>query len=153
MRLITLDVAHFKQTTLHLSDKIEKHFKRVDVALSDKHTQQLYDQLSWREASILAQLRTDMVRLNEYLYCIEIVLSDQYVCRQARETVKHFLFWCRKWTAYWVKMLQCTDTCRSNIFFYLKDKTSSDDKNWKSDLNAVWVTIHFAIATGWLNAD
>jgi hypothetical protein len=64
----------------------------VDAALPGKHTQQLYDQLSGKEASVLAQLQTGMARLNGYLYRINIAQMDQCECGQARETVEHFLF-------------------------------------------------------------
>jgi hypothetical protein len=47
---------------------IGKHAKRVDAALPGRHTRQLYDRLSWKEASVLAQLRTGMARPNVYLY-------------------------------------------------------------------------------------
>ena len=43
----------------------------MDTALPGKHTRALYDAFKWREASILAQLRTGMARLNGYLYRIE----------------------------------------------------------------------------------
>lgn len=96
MRLTTLDVARSKQNTLSLPDKIGKHFKKIDAVLPGKHTRQLYNQLSWKEASVLAQLRTGVGRVNAYLYRIKAAPSDQCVCKQARETVKHFLFQCRK---------------------------------------------------------
>lgn len=46
------------------------HAKRTDAALPGKPTRQLYDWLSWKEASVLTQLRTGMARLNGYLYQI-----------------------------------------------------------------------------------
>jgi hypothetical protein len=61
------------------------HAKRVDAALPDKHTRQLYDRLSWKEASVLAQLRTGMARLNGYLYRINVADTDQCVCVDKRE--------------------------------------------------------------------
>src|ERR1700751_1762197 len=65
MRSTTLNMARLSQgTSKHLPDNVGKFSKRVDAALPGKHTRQLYDGLSWREASVLAQLRTGMARLN-----------------------------------------------------------------------------------------
>ncbi|OBS16136.1 hypothetical protein FPOA_13206 [Fusarium poae] len=43
-----------------LLDGVGRHSRKVDSALPGKHTRLLYDQLSWKEASVLAQLRTGM---------------------------------------------------------------------------------------------
>jgi hypothetical protein len=43
-----------------LPDGVGRHSRKVDSALPGKHTRLLYDQLSWKEASVLAQLRTGM---------------------------------------------------------------------------------------------
>jgi hypothetical protein len=137
----------------HLPENIGKYSKKVDTALPGKHTRQLYDQGSWKEASVLAQLRTGMARLNVSLYRIDAVPSDQCACGQARETVEHFLFRCKKWIAYRAEMLQCTDTHRSNISFYLGGKSPSDDESWTPNMKAVRATIRFALATGRLDED
>jgi len=94
-----------------------------------------------------------MARLNSYLFLINAVLSDQCACGEARETVEHFLFRCRRWTVYRSEMLQCTEIHRGNISFYLGGKSLSDDKNWTPDMKSVRVTIRFAMATGRLDAD
>lgn len=135
-----------------LPENVGRHAKRVDAALPGKHTRQLYDRLSWKEASVLAQLRTGMVRLNGYLYRINVAQTDQCACGQARETVEHFLFRCRKWTTHRTKMLQYTHTHRGNISFFLGGKSPSDDQNWTPNLEAVRASIRFAIATGRLDA-
>jgi ribonuclease HI len=96
-------VPRIKSTTLNIArseavpsndlpGNVGRHAKRVDAALPGKHTRQLYDRLSWREASVLAQLRTGMARLNGYLYRINVADTGQCACGQARETVEHFLF-------------------------------------------------------------
>ena len=156
-------VPRVKSTTLNISrsqavpknclpENVGKHSKRVDAALPGKHTRQLYDRLSWKEASVLAQLRTGMARLNGYLYRINVAESDQCACGQARETVEHFLFRCQRWTTHRTEMLQCTHTHRGNISFFLGGKSPLDDQNWKPNLEAVRATIRFAIATGRLDA-
>lgn len=154
MKSTTLNAARSKRgTTRGLPEKVGMHSKRVDAALPGKHTRKLYDQLSWKEASVLAQLRTGMARLNTYLFRIKATTSDQCTCGQARETVEHFLLRCRKWTEFRTEMLRCTETHRSNISFYLGGKSPSDNKDWKPHMEAVRATIRFAIATGRLDAD
>ena len=76
---------------------IGKFSKELDKALPGTHTRILYDGLKKKEAKVLAQLRTGMSHLNDYLYRIGIAESDQCACGQAKETVKHFLFTYRRW--------------------------------------------------------
>lgn len=153
MKFTTLNIVRSQvSTNKSLPEKVGKHAKRVDAALPGKHTRQLYDRLTWNEASALAQLRTGMARLNGYLYRINAAQTDQCACGQARETVEHFLFRCRKWTAHRAEMLQCTNTHRGNISFFLGGKSPSDDQNWAPNLEAVRASIRFANATGRLNA-
>jgi hypothetical protein len=83
---------------------------------------------------VLAQLRTGMTRLNGYLYRINVADTDQCACGQARETVEHFLFRCQKWTAHRTELLQCTNTHRGNISFFLGGKSPSDDQKWTPNL-------------------
>ncbi|CDM38601.1 Probable transposable element [Penicillium roqueforti FM164] len=135
-----------------LPENIGRHTKRVDAALPGKHTRQLYDRLTWKEASVLAQLRTGMARLNRYLNQINIAETDQCDYRQARETVEHFLFRYRKWMTHRTEMLQCTQTHRGNISFFLGGKQPSDDQKRTPNLEAVQASIRFAIATGRLEA-
>ncbi|EED12024.1 conserved hypothetical protein [Talaromyces stipitatus ATCC 10500] len=138
MKSTTLNIARSQKViSKGLPEKVGKHVKRVDAALLGKHTQQLYDRLSWKEASVLAQLRTGMARLNGYLYRINVAQTDQCACGQARETVEHFLFRCQKWTAYRTEMLQCTNTYRGNISFFLGEKSPSDNQNWTPSFEAV----------------
>jgi len=53
-----------------LLEKVGRYSKRIDTALPGKHTRLLYDHLSQKEAGVLAQLRTGIVKLNIYLYQI-----------------------------------------------------------------------------------
>src|SRR5436305_1421569 len=139
-------------STMYYLAREYKSILGVDAALPGKHTRRLYDQLSRKEASVLAQLRTGMARLNAYLHRIKVAATDQCACGQARETVEHFLFRCRQWTAHRTEMLQCTDTHRGNISFYLGGKSPLDDQKWTPNLEAVRTTIRFAITTGRLDA-
>ena len=153
MKSTTLNIARSQVAAGQcLPENIGRYSKLVDAALPGKHTRKLYDRLSWKEASVLAQLRTGMARLNGYLYRINVAETEQCACGQARETVEHFLFRCQKWTTHRTEMLQCTHTHRGNIPFFLGGKSPLDDHNWKPNLEAVRATIRFAIATGRLDA-
>jgi hypothetical protein len=152
-----------KSTTIHnskaeratrtLPDGVGKYSREMDTALPGKHTRTLYDGLKRREASVLAQLRTGMARLNGYLHRIGAVESYQCACGQAIETVKYFLFRCTKWEAYRTSMLAQTDTRRGNLSFYLGGKAPSDPETWTPNMDAVRATIKFAIATGRLDME
>lgn len=153
MKSTTLNLARSQAaTTKALPEDVGRHIKRVDAALPGKHTRQLYDGLSWNEATVLVQLRTGMARLNGYLYQINVAQTDQCACGQARETVEHFLFRCRKWTTQRIALLQCTRTHRGNLSVCLGGKSPSDDQQWTPNLEAVRASIRFAIATGRLDA-
>ncbi|KAI2669705.1 hypothetical protein LCP963914a_9893 [Penicillium roqueforti] len=153
MKSTTLNIARAQAVpSSELPENIGRHAKRVDAALPGKHTRQLYDRLTWKEATTLVQLRTDMARLNEYLNQINVAETDQCDCGQARETVEHFLFRCRKWTAHRTELLQCTQTYRGNISFALGGKQPSDDQKRTPNLEAVRASIRFAITTGRLEA-
>jgi exonuclease III len=146
MRLTTLNIARSSQrASKRLPDNVGKFSKMVDAALPGKHTRLLYDGLSRREASVLAQLRTGMARLNGYLFRISIAASQQCACGQAIETVEHFLFRCTKWTTHRTEMLQCTEILRGNLSFYLRGKSPSDDAKWTPNMQAVHATIRFAM--------
>ncbi|EXM13869.1 hypothetical protein FOTG_17687 [Fusarium oxysporum f. sp. vasinfectum 25433] len=131
-----------------LPDGVGRHSRKVDSALPGKHTRLLYDQLSWKEASVLAQLRTGMARLNGYLYQIRAAPSDECPCGRAKETVEHFLFRCVKWMTYRREMLECTEEKRGNLSFHLGGKAPSDGQKWTPNMDAVRATVRFAIATG-----
>jgi ribonuclease HI len=153
MRSTTLNIARKMVTIATVPEKTGKYSKTIDKALPGKHTRQLYDKLSRKEASVLAQLRTGMARLNTFLFRIRASTTDQCECGHAQETVDHFLFRCRKWTAQRTEMLQCTQTGRGNMSLYLGGKAPTDDDKWTPNIDAVRATIQFAIATGRLDAN
>ena len=153
MRSTTHNIARKQGTTKKVPEKVGNYSKRIDAALPGRHTRQLYDQLSRKESSVLAQLRTGMAQLNTYLHRIKACNTDQCECGQAAETVEHFLFRCRRWTAQRAEMLQCTQTGRGNMSLYLGGKAATDDAKWAPDMDAVRTTIRFAMATGRLDAN
>ncbi|KAJ5909062.1 hypothetical protein N7495_001744 [Penicillium taxi] len=116
MKSTTLNIARSQAVPSNdLPVNVGRHAKRVDAALPGKHTQQLYDRLSWKEASVPAQLRTGMARLNGYLYGINVADTDQ--CASHR-----------------TELLQCTNTHRGNISFSPGGKSPSDDQKWTPNL-------------------
>ncbi|KAF5725014.1 reverse transcriptase [Fusarium mundagurra] len=127
-----------------LPEGVGKHSRKVDSALPGKHTRMLYDKLSWKEASVLPQLRTGMARLNGYIYQIRAAPTDECPCGRAKETVEHFLFRCVKWTTRSKEMFQCTNEKRGNLSFHLGGKAASDGQEWKPDMDAVRATIRRA---------
>jgi hypothetical protein len=135
-----------------LPSGIGRYSKEMDTALPGKHTRILYDALKRKEASVLAQLRTGMIRLNGYLHPIGATESDQCECGRARESVKHFLFRCTRWDEYRTEMLARTDARRGNLSFYLGGKAPSDPVKWTPDLDAVKSAIKFATSTGRLDS-
>jgi ribonuclease HI len=136
-----------------LPEGVGRYSRDLDTALPGKHTRTLYDAFKRREASVLAQLRTGMARLNGYLHSIGAAETDQCACGQARETVKHFLFRCTRWDAHRTQMLAQTDTRRGNLSFYLGGKAPSDAETWTPNMEAVRATVKFAMATRRLDVE
>lgn len=136
-----------------LPQGVGKFSTAMDAALPGKHTRVLYDNLKRREACVLAQLRTGMAKLNGFLSRIGAAESDLCACGHARETVEHFLWRCIRWTALRDGMLQCTETRRGSLSFYLGSKAPSDPKKWVPNMKAVRATIKYTIATRRLDLD
>jgi len=136
-----------------LPQGVGKFSKAIDTALPGKHTRVLYDNLKRREACVLAQLRTGMAKLNGFLSRIGAAESDLCACGHAKETVEHFLLRCIRWTALRDGLLQCTETRRGSLSFYLGGKVPSEPKEWMPDMKAVRATIKYAMATGRLERD
>jgi hypothetical protein len=122
-----------------LPERVGKYSKEIGIALPGKHTRILYDvdSLERREASVLAQLRTGMARLNGYLCRIGKAKSDQCECGQAKETIKHFLFRCTRWHEYRTEMIAQTNTRRGNVSFYLGGKSRSDSEKWTPNMDGI----------------
>lgn len=136
-----------------LPENVGKHSKRIDKALPGKHTKKLYNQFNRREAAVLVQLRTRMVRLNGYLYRIRATDSEQCPCGQACETIDHFLFTCTRWVAQRKILLQAASSRMGNLAYFLGGKTARDGKDWMPDMQALKATIKFAMATGQLEVN
>jgi hypothetical protein len=68
-----------------------KHLQKIDKTVPGKHTVKIYNALNRTAAAILAQLRTNISRLNIYLSKINVADTDRCECGMT-ETVPHFLF-------------------------------------------------------------
>ncbi|OAQ57605.1 reverse transcriptase [Pochonia chlamydosporia 170] len=149
MRSTTLNIEKRKlKRERCIPDKVGKHSKRIDKALPGDHTRLLYDERPWEERNALAQLRTGMSALNNYLCQIKQLTSDLCACGAERETVAHLLFRCKQWTSHRREMLQCTETNRGNTSFYLGGKSPTDGTKWEPNMAVVRATIRFVKATG-----
>jgi hypothetical protein len=134
-----------------LSTQTGQHIRQIDMALPGPHTRLLYNSCKYKQASVLAQLRTGMSRLNNYLHRINASETDQCTCGQGIETVEHFLLWCRLWDVQRQRLFQTLGPRRGNLSFFLGGKATTDDKNWAPNMEAVQASIKFAIDTGRLD--
>lgn len=74
-----------KNATRSIAGDVGRFTRRLDLALPGPHTQKIYDAVGRREASVLAQLRTAMARLNGYLYRIRATDTEQCICGHEKE--------------------------------------------------------------------
>jgi hypothetical protein len=132
---------------------VGKYTTELDRALPGKHTKLLYNSFKRTEAMVLAQLRTRMVRLNEYLYRVGASESDQCAYGQASESVKHFLFRCTQWDHQRRQLFHETDARRGCLSSFLGGKAPSDPVKWTPNISAVRATVKYAIATGRLKIE
>ena len=75
-----------------------KYTLRLDKALLGKHTVDLYDALAASQARILVQARTNHTHLREFKARVRAVPSDECNCSKGKETVRHVLLECEKWS-------------------------------------------------------
>ena len=55
------------------------------------------------------------------------------------------------WRTQRAQLLQCIDTRRGNLSYYLGGKAASDSEKWALAMYAVRATVGFVMATGRLN--
>jgi len=132
-----------------LPNNIGKHVKNIDTALPGKHVRRLYDILKRPEASILAQLRTRMAKLNGYLS--RIGAAESAACA-ADESVQHFLLQCPRWLSH-RPLLRQNETTTGWLSYCLGGKSASDTPNWKPNITAVKATIKYAMETKRLESE
>jgi hypothetical protein len=119
--------------------------RRIDAAWPGSHTRRMYDNLSKRQASILAQLRTGMTPLNGYLHNIRAAETNLCACGEAGESREHFIFHCVRWIEQ--RKILGVWTCEDNLSRLLGGKSTTDTDDWKPDMDAVRAVISFTLAT------
>jgi len=95
----------------------------------------MYDDLSKRQASILAQLRTGMTPPNENLYNIRVAETNFCDCGEAVESREHFIFPCVRWSEQ--RKILGVWTGEDNLPRLLGGKSTTDTDDWKPDMDAV----------------
>ena len=88
-----------KVERIKLFDKLQvgKFTRSIDKALPNEHMTQVYNVLSWEEAGILSQLRTDHTPLKGFLRRIGAKESATCECGATVESTQHYLFHCPQW--------------------------------------------------------
>jgi ribonuclease HI len=104
---------------------VGRYSKAIDKALPGQHTRGLYDAMKRRESNVLAQLRTGMARINNYLHRIGAADTDMCDRGQAPETMEHFLFRCTKWDTQREGMRQVAQAKMGNLSYFVGGKAAS----------------------------
>jgi hypothetical protein len=134
-----------RQATEQVPATVGKSIRRIDAAWPGNHTRRIYDDLSKRQASILAQLRTDMTPLNGYLHNIKAAETNLCECSEAVESRDHFVFRCARRNEQ--RKILGVYTGEDNPSRLLGGKSSTDNDDWGPDMDAVRAVIHFTLAT------
>ena len=132
--------------------KIAKYIDKSPIGA--RHTKAIYNALSRNGASIFCQLRTGKSRLNDYLFKIKAAESDLCECGE-RETVRHFLFFCNRWSKQRRQIQQHRRF--GDLPPFLGAYSNRKDikgrpidgpyERWRPDMELVRMTIEFARAT------
>ncbi|KAF4547223.1 Hypothetical protein D9617_52g060440 [Elsinoe fawcettii] len=118
--------------------------RRIDAAWPGNHTHGMYNGLSKRQASVLAQ-RTGMTPLNGYLYKINAVETNVCECGEAMESREHFILRCVRWNGQ--REILGVWTGEEDLSRLLGGKGLTDNDDWTPDMDAVRAVIHFILAT------
>ena len=134
-----------RRATEQVPATVGESVRRIDTAWPGNHTQRMYDELSKRQASILAQLRTGMTPLNGYLHNIKAVESNLCECGEAVESREHFVLRCARWTEQ--RKILGVYTVEDNFSRLLGGKSTMDTDDWAPDMDAVRAVIQFTLTT------
>jgi hypothetical protein len=134
-----------RRATSQVSMTFGEHVRKIDAAWPGSHTRRMYDDLSKRQASILAQLRTGMTPLNGYLHNIRAAETNLCDCGEAAESREHFIFHCVRWSEQ--RKILGVWTCEDKLSRLLGGKSTTDTDDWKPDMDAVRAIISFTLAT------
>jgi hypothetical protein len=105
----------------------------------------MYNELSKRQASVLAQLRTGMTPLSGYLHNIKAVETNLCECSEAVESREHFVFRCARWSEQ--REILGVWTVEEDLSRLLGGKASTDSDDWTTDMDAVRAVVQFTLAT------
>jgi hypothetical protein len=133
------------QATSKLPTTVGEIVRRIDAAWPGSHIRRMYDSLSKRQASVLAQLRTGMTLLNGYLHDIKAVETNVCGCGEAVESREHFIFHCTRWSEQ--QEILGAWTGEEDLSRLLGGKASADSDDWTPDMDAVRAVVHFTLAT------
>jgi hypothetical protein len=136
--------------------KLNNH---LDTALPGKHTKEMYDQLTGKQAAVLCQLRTGMNRLNSYLSKIRVRDSAQCECDDHEvETSEHYLFECSRWQAYRDELKGSEGDRWKDLPYFVGGRSErtapngelidGERKHWAPNVEIVKRTIEYAMKTG-----
>jgi len=142
-----------------IKKSVRKLNNHLDTALPGKHTKDMYNQLTGKQAAILCQLRTGMSRLKNYLF--KIKASDNALCEYDDteiETGAHFLFECPRWEVYREELRGDEIERWRDLSYFVGGRTEQtapngepidgERKHWAPKMEVVKRTIEFAMKTG-----
>jgi hypothetical protein len=130
-----------------IADGVGRTIRELDRAFPGKHVQKIYEKLQKAEARTLVQLRTGTNHLNSYLFKIGASVSEDCGCGRSRETVKHFLFTCKRWDKQRKEMAQKWPQKIGNTSFFLGGRATEEEKDWEPNRAAVRADVRFTMAT------
>ncbi|TIA49782.1 hypothetical protein D6C77_09455 [Aureobasidium pullulans] len=122
------------QAMVQIPTTVGDAVRRIDAAWPGSHTRRMYDELSKRQASVVAQLRTGMTPLNGYLHNIKAVESNLCECGEAVESREHFTFHCVRWSEQ--REILDIRTGEEDLSRLLGGKTTTDNDDWTPDMDA-----------------
>ena len=136
-----------------------KYTLRLDKALPGKHTVDLYDALAASQARILVQARTNHTHLREFKARVRAVPSDECNCSKGKETVRHVLLECEKWSILRTELRTVAGPRWGDLSYILGGYTERKDwrtgkqidgekSKWKPNIPIVKATISFLQRTG-----
>lgn len=147
--VLGLALAKIRSKGRHIPEGVGKWTKAMDMAFPGKHTRRLYDGLEKKDASLLAQLRTNKTKLRGYLGIIGAAETEICACGRGVEGVRHFLFTCRRWASLrptWLATMGRMS--RGSLGKALGGMTAEETEPWAPNTRLVEATLKFVRSTG-----
>jgi hypothetical protein len=115
--------------------------RKIDAAWPNSRTRRMYNDLSKRQASVLAHLRTGMTPLNGHLHNIKTAETNLCECGEAAESREHFIFRCSRWSEQ--RNILGLWTGEDNLSRLFGDKSTTDTQSLNdlrsSHFEALWL--------------